>query len=67
MDIAALSVIMHQSQLKQDVSISLMKKAMDTAKQNGSLVHQILDKVNDGNTAAWGNLPHLGNHVDRFV
>ncbi len=67
MDIAALSIIMNQARLKQDAGILVLKKAMDTAKQSGSLVNQMLDKVNEGHTATQGKLPHLGNNIDIFV
>jgi len=67
MDIAALSIILNQVQLKQDAGIAVLKKAMDTAEQGGSLLNQMLDKVKDGHTAAQGKLPYLGNNIDRFV
>ncbi|MGI6491230.1 MAG: putative motility protein [Peptococcaceae bacterium] len=67
MDIAALSIILNQVQFKQDAGIAVLKKAMDTAEQGGSLLNQMLDKVKDGHTAAQGKLPHLGNNIDRFV
>ncbi|NLC07864.1 MAG: putative motility protein [Syntrophomonadaceae bacterium] len=67
MDIAALSIIKSQLQLKQDVGISLMNKVMETAEQNAGLVNQMLDKVNDGPSAAQGKMPHLGNYIDRLV
>lgn len=67
MDIAALSIIMNQVQLKQDAGIAVLRKAMDAAEQGGSLVTQMLDKVNQGHTATQGKLPHLGNNIDTFV
>ncbi|NLU49828.1 MAG: putative motility protein [Syntrophomonadaceae bacterium] len=67
MDIAALSIIMNQIRLKQDTGIAVLKKAMDAAKQNGSLVNQVLDKVNEGHNVTQSKLPHLGNNIDTFV
>lgn len=62
MDIAAQSVLKNQAQLKTDVSTSLMKKVMDTAEQNGSLVNRMLDKVDQGQTMA--QFQHVGNNVN---
>jgi hypothetical protein len=67
MDIAALSIIMNQVQLKQDAGIAVLKKAMSTAEQGSKLVNQMLDKVDDGHTVAQGKLPHLSNNIDTFV
>lgn len=67
MDIAALSIIMNQAQLKQDAGIAVLRKAMDAAEQGGTLVNQMLDKVNQGHTATQSKLPHLGNNIDTFV
>ncbi|MTI86028.1 MAG: putative motility protein [Firmicutes bacterium] len=64
MDIAALSVMKNQAQLKKDVGTSLMKKVMDTAEQNSGLMDQMLDKVDQGNAAAQARLPHVGNNVN---
>lgn len=63
MDIAVLSMLKSRAQLKQDVNTSLMKKVMDTAEQNGSLVNQMLDKMDQGKAAQFKQ-PHLGNSVD---
>ncbi|MCF8009867.1 MAG: YjfB family protein [Clostridiales bacterium] len=38
MNIAAASIMQSQAQLQQNVGTALMKKAMDTAEQNGSFV-----------------------------
>ncbi|TYO95517.1 YjfB family protein [Desulfallas thermosapovorans] len=67
MDIAALSIIMNQVQLKQDAGIAMLRKAMDAAEKGGSLVNQMLDKVNEGHTVTQVKLPHLGNNIDIFV
>ncbi len=67
MDIAAISIIMNQVQLKQDAGIAVLKKAMGTAEQSGNLVNRMLDKVNAGHTVTQNNLPHLNNNIDTFV
>jgi hypothetical protein len=67
MDIAALSIIMNQVQLKQDAGIAVLKKAMGTVEQGGNLVNQMLDKVNNGHTVPQGKLPHFSNNIDTFV
>jgi Putative motility protein len=55
MDIAALSVMMNQSQLKQQASISVMKMAMNTAEQNGAELTKMLEQSVQ---------PHLGSSID---
>ena len=67
MNIAALSIIKNQVQLKQDVGASLMKKVMDTAEQDSNLVNQMLDKVAEGKAAARAKMPHQGANVDRLA
>lgn len=42
MDIAALSVVMKQAQVQQAVGVSVLKMAMDTAKQQGQDMAMIL-------------------------
>lgn len=67
MDIAALSIVKSQVQLQQDVGISVLKKAMNTAEQGGSLVSQMLDKVAEGKAAAQTMQPHLGGNINTYV
>lgn len=67
MDIAALSVLKSQAQLRLDAGMSIMKKAMDTAEQNATMVSQMLDKVDQGEAAAQAKLPRVGNNVDVYV
>lgn len=43
MDIAALSIAMHQSQLMQNVSLAVTKQAMEVQQQNVEQVVEILD------------------------
>lgn len=55
MDIAALSVMMNQSQLQQQASISVMKMAMNKAQQNGAELTKMLEQSVQ---------PHLGSSID---
>jgi hypothetical protein len=64
MDIAALSVLKSQAQLKADVGTSLMKKVMDTAEQNGNFVDKMMKGASKGNEARQVSPPHLGNRLD---
>lgn len=66
MDIAALSIIKNQVQLHQDVGVAVMKKAMGTAEQGGSLVNQMLSKAAEGKAEAQAK-PHLGSNIDALV
>lgn len=52
MDIAALSMAMHQSQIKQAISISVLKMAMDSETQN---MQKMLEMA---------VTPHIGGNVD---
>ncbi|WP_440894810.1 YjfB family protein [Amphibacillus sp. Q70] len=54
-DIAKLSIAMNQSQLKQQASISVMKKTMDQAEMQSEQMIQMLQQSIQ---------PHLGGHVD---
>jgi len=55
MDIAKLSIMMSQSQLKHQASLSVMKKTMDIAEiQSEQMVRMLEMSVQ----------PHLGGHVD---
>ncbi|WP_435367802.1 YjfB family protein [Priestia koreensis] len=58
MDIAALSVNMHQTSLQQDVSIALMKKTMNIAQVNAQAMNQLLMQ------AAPAPHPTSGHHID---
>lgn len=55
MDIARLSIAMNQSQLKQQASISVMKKTMDQAEMQSEQMIQMLQQSIQ---------PHLGGHID---
>lgn len=63
MDIAALSIVMKQSQLKQQTSLAVMKSAMDTAKTNGNHLIEMLEKSVPPQPAH----PYLGGKVDLKV
>lgn len=67
MDIAALSILKNQAQLQQDVGIAVLKKAMGTAEQGGSLINRMLDKAAEGKAVAQVRMPHLGGNIDTFV
>lgn len=55
MDIAALSAVMSQSSLSEQVSVAILKKAMDTTNENTQALTKMLEQsVN----------PHLGSKVD---
>jgi len=62
MNIAALSILKNQAQLKMDVGTLIMKKVMDTAEQDGSLLTRMLDRA-----APSTNPPHMGAHLDKRV
>ncbi|MFC4404941.1 YjfB family protein [Gracilibacillus xinjiangensis] len=55
MDIAAMSVIMSQAQVKQQASISLLDKAMNTSEQQSNQMIKMLEQAIQ---------PHLGSTVD---
>ena len=59
MDIAALSMIMSQSKAQTAASIAVMKKAMDTGKENATQMTEMIK-----NSAVD---PNLGNHLDVSV
>ena len=55
MDIAKLSIMMSQSQLKQQASISVMKQTMDHAEMQSEQMIQMLQQSVQ---------PHLGGNID---
>ena len=66
MDIAALSMGLSQMKVAQQASISVMKMAMDTAKEQASDLASMLEnsttKVSDDSLT-----PHLGRNIDTNV
>ena len=61
MDIAAMSISMHQSKLIQDASLSVMKMAMDSAKVNAENMAEMLSQTQVLEHAAQ---PYLGSLID---
>lgn len=59
MDIAALSMVISQSKAQTAASIAVMKKAMDTGKENATQMTEMIK-----NSAVD---PDLGNHIDVSV
>ncbi|MCM2675788.1 YjfB family protein [Alkalicoccobacillus plakortidis] len=59
MDIALLSMAMSQVNTGQQVSLSVMKQAKETAEVQGEAVVKLLDSANQ--TAGH---PHLGRNID---
>ncbi len=55
MDVAAMSVIMTQAQVKQQASVSLMDKALDQAETQSSDMIKMMETSMQ---------PHLGGNVD---
>lgn len=60
MDIAALSIAMNQSQVKQQASLSVMKNAMSTAEANGAALIEMLNQSTGGQAPH----PYLGAKID---
>lgn len=60
MDIAALSVVMKQSQVKQQAGLAVMKNTMSTAEANGNALIEMLNK----STTSQAPHPHLGGQID---
>ncbi|WP_123053473.1 YjfB family protein [Clostridium sp. JN-1] len=56
MDIASLSMVMSQSKVQTAASIAVMKKAMDTNKENAAQMTEMMRNVAVD--------PNLGNHID---
>ncbi len=68
MDIAALSILKSQAQMKQSVGIAVIKKAIDSAGQNADIVSEMLEKVEQGKVLAQAlATPHLGRSIDILV
>jgi RNA-splicing ligase RtcB len=55
MDIAALSVVLNQSQVQQEATLSVMKMAMNTAEDNSTTLTKMLEQSVQ---------PHLGSKID---
>ncbi|QHJ69586.1 YjfB family protein [Planococcus halotolerans] len=55
MDIAALSMVLSQANVRQEATMSVMKKTMDQAESNGQNVVKMLEQSVQ---------PHIGGSVD---
>ncbi len=55
MDVAAMSVVMNQGKLAQQVGLAVLKKAMTSAESNAQAMLETLEK---------SVTPHLGQSVD---
>ncbi|KAB8132335.1 putative motility protein [Gracilibacillus oryzae] len=55
MDIAAMSVIMNQTQVKQQASVEIMDKALDQAEAQSSDMIKMLERSVQ---------PHIGSSID---
>lgn len=61
MDIPALSISMNQAQLKQEVGVSLAKKVIDSAEEDGASLLRMMDV----NTEIIEQLdPNIGSNID---
>ncbi|GAE31625.1 YjfB family protein [Halalkalibacter hemicellulosilyticus] len=63
MDIALLSMGMSQNQVKQDVSLALMKKSLGTAEQQGEALQKLMSSGDVANLQQAAQ-PHLGGTID---
>lgn len=63
MDIALLSMALSQGQVNQQASISVLKKAMDTAEGNADFLNKMLSEA-DVRTIQQAVQPHLGASID---
>jgi len=63
MDIAALSMTLSQSSVRQDASLSLMKRTMDQAESNG---HSVVKMLQESSVRVMEQsvLPHVGSSID---
>jgi hypothetical protein len=59
MDIAALSMVMSESKTQTAAGIALMKKAMDTGKENSTQMTEMMKNVAVD--------PNIGQHLDAMA
>lgn len=62
MDIGAMSIGFSQAKLGQAVSLSLMKKVMDTSQQNANMINEMMNM--NVKSMEKSVSPHLGNSID---
>lgn len=63
MDIAALSMALSQMNVRQEASVSIMKKTIDQAESNGEGVVKML-KDSSLKTMEQSIQPHIGSQLD---
>lgn len=63
MDVALLSMAMSQSQIQQQVSISVLKQAMDQAEVNANFINSMIGEA-DVQALQHAAQPHLGGTID---
>jgi hypothetical protein len=63
MDIALLSMALSQGQTQQQASVSVMKKAMGSAEQQGEAIQKMVSTA-DASAIERAAQPHLGGSVD---
>ena len=63
MDIAALSMALSQMNVRQEASVSIMKKTMDQAESNGQSIVKLIQEssVKDMEQSV---RPHIGSQLD---
>ncbi len=63
MDIGLLSIALHQGKAQQQASMSVMKKALESAEQHGDVLNKMLSEV-DVKTVQQAAQPHVGSIID---
>ncbi|MFV8828979.1 YjfB family protein [Alkalihalobacterium sp. APHAB7] len=63
MDIALVSMALSQGKVQQQASISVMKKAMGSAEQQGEALQKLMSTTNSVNIQHAAQ-PHLGRSID---
>ncbi len=63
MDIAALSMAMSQGEVKQQASVSMMKKVMGQAGEQSEVLDKLIDSANVQKMEQLAQ-PHLGGSID---
>lgn len=63
MDVALLSMGMSQGQVRQEASVSLMKKSMNQAEKQGAALEKLMASA-DVQKMEQAAQPHLGGKID---
>jgi hypothetical protein len=66
MDVALTSMVLSQSQVQQQASLSIMKKVMDQAEGNAVFINKMLGETNI-KALQHAAEPHLGSNIDMKV